>query len=295
MEAKEKFIFLDIDGTIYPAFGIIPKSVREAIQKAKENGHHVFVNSGRGKQEIPREVMALGMEGMVASAGAYVEVDGKVLADTFLEKELTDKVIDFMEEHNIVYVVSAGGRIYGTERCVKDQKKFLDMMRGTMLEKYKEKNGIQEAEIGMLFQAAEEYKEVMRVCENPKQVAHICKILFFHSEEITVEDVRRLFGDKLTVIGGSIQFMTGESGEIYSKEISKAEGMQLILDYFGAGREDSIAFGDGENDFEMLSFAGVGVAMGNGVKALKESADYVTAPADEAGIYKGFVHLGLIE
>lgn len=295
MEKEKRFVFLDIDGTIYPIFGIIPESVRLAINKAKENGHHVFVNSGRGKYEIPREVMALGMEGMVASAGAYVEVEGEILADEFLEKRLTDKVIDFLEEHNMVYVVSADGRLYGSKRCVKDQRRMLDTMKGTLLEKYREKNGIQEDKIAMIYQAAEEFKEGMRICENPKEVPHICKILFFHSEEVSVEDMKCLFGDELTVIGGSIEFMAGENGEIYAKEISKAEGMQKVLEYYGAGREASVAFGDGENDFEMLSFAGVGVAMGNAVAALKESADYVTAPADEDGIYKGFVHLGLIE
>lgn len=279
METNKKFIFLDIDGTIYQEFGVIPESAREAIRGAKENGHHIFVSSGRGKYEIPEEIMELGIEGMVASAGAYVEINGEILADSYLEKKLTDKVIDFMEENEIIYIVSSGGRLYGTSRCIKNQIRYLEEIAG---------------ESKMAEQSAKKFKTAMKIVEDTKKVQGICKILFFNSEQVTVEDIRNRFGRELTVIHGSIDFMTGESGEIYGKNVSKATGMKKIINYYGIKREDTIAFGDGENDFEMIAYAGTGVAMGNGVKALKEQADYVTDTAADNGLYKGFAYLGLI-
>ena len=56
-----------------------------------------------------------------------------------------------------------------------------------------------------------------------------------------------------------------------------------------------MAFGDGENDIEMLRFVGVGVAMGNGGDAVKAAADYVTDAVDEDGIAKALRHFGLID
>ena len=47
---------------------------------------------------------------------------------------------------------------------------------------------------------------------------------------------------------------------------------------------ECMAFGDAENDLDMLSYAGIGVAMGNAPEAVKHAADYVTASVDEKGL-----------
>ena len=73
----------------------------------------------------------------------------------------------------------------------------------------------------------------------------------------------------------------------------KPEGMKRFMRHYGWTREQTIAFGDGGNDADMLAFAGIGVAMGNAVDALKKVADYVTAPIGEDGIYKACEHLHL--
>lgn len=74
----------------------------------------------------------------------------------------------------------------------------------------------------------------------------------------------------------------------------KVSGIQACLDHWGISREEIIAFGDGENDLDMIRFAGIGVAMGNAVEAVKAAADYVTADIDDDGIAKALEHFGLI-
>ena len=54
-----------------------------------------------------------------------------------------------------------------------------------------------------------------------------------------------------------------------------------------------MAFGDGANDITMLQYAGIGVAMGNANDNVKAAADYVTAPIDQDGLAKAFVHFHL--
>ena len=51
----------------------------------------------------------------------------------------------------------------------------------------------------------------------------------------------------------------------------------------------TMAFGDGENDIEMLNYVQIGVAMGNAENSVKENADYVTDSVDDNGIQKALV------
>lgn len=58
------------------------------------------------------------------------------------------------------------------------------------------------------------------------------------------------------------------------------------MKYYGFSKEEAIAFGDGENDIEMLEAAGTGIAMGNAKDAVKERADLICKSAEEDGIYE---------
>ena len=71
-------------------------------------------------------------------------------------------------------------------------------------------------------------------------------------------------------------------------------GIKRYLELTGIKREEIIAFGDAENDLDMLRFAGIGVAMGNGAEEVKAAADYVTADIDDDGIEKALKHFQLI-
>ena len=75
----------------------------------------------------------------------------------------------------------------------------------------------------------------------------------------------------------------------------KVVGIRKYLEMNDILPEEIIAFGDAENDMEMIAFAGIGVAMGNAKDCVKECADYVTADVDDDGILKALQHFGLIE
>ena len=74
---KRKVVFLDVDGTIVNAKGLIPESAKRAIKKAVENGHKLVVCSGRSLFQLPQSLLDLGFSGMVTAAGAQVIADGK--------------------------------------------------------------------------------------------------------------------------------------------------------------------------------------------------------------------------
>ena len=72
--------------------------------------------------------------------------------------------------------------------------------------------------------------------------------------------------------------------DIVANGNSKAHGMEAICSHFGIRQEETIAFGDGGNDIEMLRWAGIGVAMGNAAPEVQSEADMVTTSVDEEGI-----------
>lgn len=72
--------------------------------------------------------------------------------------------------------------------------------------------------------------------------------------------------------------------DIVAYDNSKAHGMEAICQHYGIRQEETLAFGDGANDIEMLEWAGIGVAMGNAADNVKKHADMVTTDVDHEGI-----------
>lgn len=72
--------------------------------------------------------------------------------------------------------------------------------------------------------------------------------------------------------------------ETVKKGYSKAKGMKILGEYFNVPPERMMAVGDSENDADMISFAGIGVAMGNAQMSLKKKAKYITASVTESGV-----------
>ena len=84
------------------------------------------------------------------------------------------------------------------------------------------------------------------------------------------------------------------SADIISADQSKLKGIAHLGEVFGFELSEVMAFGDSENDLEMLSGVGVGVAMGNGEDELKDQATHVTDTNNQNGIAKALSHYGLI-
>ena len=74
----------------------------------------------------------------------------------------------------------------------------------------------------------------------------------------------------------------------------KDAGIKAVLDYENIHPEEIMAFGDGHNDLSMLSYAGIGIAMGSAEQRVKDKADYVTASVDDDGIFQALKHFNVI-
>ena len=76
--------------------------------------------------------------------------------------------------------------------------------------------------------------------------------------------------------------------------VNKATGIRDVVEFLHMSQADTIGVGDGQNDFDMLRYCDVGVAMGNSRDEVKAVADIVTDDIKEDGLKNAMVHLGLV-
>ena len=72
--------------------------------------------------------------------------------------------------------------------------------------------------------------------------------------------------------------------EFASPDVTKAAGVSFLAEHLGFARQRTVAFGDGENDIELVDWAGYGVAVENAHDRVKEVADLVCPSVDEEGV-----------
>ncbi|MGL4987725.1 MAG: HAD-IIB family hydrolase, partial [Cetobacterium sp.] len=122
----------------------------------------------------------------------------------------------------------------------------------------------------------------------------ITKFFFICEEEHHISHLEKKLKDKFKE-GLNITLSLGSCLEVMKEGVSKATAIEEVLKREGIDIQDTIAFGDGLNDLEMLSFVGKGFVMGNGSPRLKEllPENEVIKPNSENGVAKKLQELFL--
>lgn len=269
---EQKIIFFDVDGTLFDHRGELVESAREAIINLKKKGHMLFINTGRSRGEITEELKDLSFDGYICSAGSYVEVEQNVIFHKPMDTEYLPLLYEYFEKHQILYLVETNEKIYANRKNYELQ-----------IESFQKLN----------LPGANFFMSIMEACDSMLEIQGVNKVLFFQSK-IEIDEIKKQFGEMYTILPGTIEMLSGNHGEIFGKDIHKAHGMEIVLDYYGKTKDCTIAFGDGSNDLEMIQEAGIGIAMGNGRESLKKIANYVTGRPEEDGIQNALLHFGLL-
>lgn len=106
--------------------------------------------------------------------------------------------------------------------------------------------------------------------------------------------LRRNFdaADAQRIIGESIEIVdSGYAIHLKSISVNKGTGLRRISDLMGIDTENFAAIGDSENDIQMITAAGFGIAVGNAHPALRKVADLVTAGEYGAGVVEAVEYL----
>lgn len=277
-----KIIFLDVDGTIVDYDNHIPNSARQAIRKARENGHLVYVCTGRSKAEMPDDIWNIGFDGMIGGSDPYVEHKGQILQHQLIPYETAKRAVDWLESRGLEFYLESNNGLFAS-------RNFREAARPT-LRAYALGKGASEEQV--LHMEAEDALHGL-VYGGELYRDDLNKISFIlHSYQDHLDSKEAFPELKAGTWGGR-----GEEalfGDLGVKDIHKAYAVDVILQHLGANREDTIAFGDAKVDIPMLEACQIGVAMGNGGPEILAMADLITDDVREDGLYKAFEKLGLL-
>lgn len=261
-----KQLFFDIDGTLIECnldIFSITDNTRKALDKLKENGHDVFLATGRCKCFITDGVMDYPFSGYVTCNGAYVEYHGECVYKAVVTSEAIKATMELAEKYDFNYYFESADYIY-VRNCNDERHQWFaknwGMKPETVIDDFDPEKI--ETYIGMIVVNETADVSVMVEALSP----------YF--------DVQRHQSDY--------------SFDLTLKGISKAVGIEKLVERIDRSIEDTIAFGDGRNDIEMLETVNIGVAMGNAVDEAKEVANYITDRIENDGIVKALEHFELI-
>lgn len=269
-----KVLFFDIDGTLLDYTGKMPASAKEALRQARLAGHRLVICSGRSGHQLS-DWMFTDFDGIINCTGARVIYQQNVIYEHFVPREDVRRAREVLEAANGVLVAQ-------TEECT-----ILSQESYSFMKDYLVKMGRSQKRIERLLGNAV-ISPQMEAYDNIKK-------FFYHRSDKTVEQLEKELGDIFTVEASSFLKDACDSGEITCKGINKSYGMQLFIQRQGFSKEDTIAFGDGPNDLDMLSFASIGVAMGNARDTVKANADFITRDVEQDGIAYALKELGILK
>lgn len=275
-----KIIFIDVDGTLVDYEANLPNSSVEAIKKARQNGHKVYISTGRSKAEVYPNLWEIGLDGMIGGNGSYVEHHNHVVMHQLIQLEQCKRIVDWLHERGLEFYLESNNGLFASE-------KFEQRADSTMKE-YAMRKGKEDANqitVRNIYPEMIYGEDLYR--DDLNKVSYV---LDSYQDFI---DTKERFKDLESGTWGG----KGEEalfGDLGVKGITKANAIAHLLKYIKADRADTIAFGDAKIDIPMLKYCSYGVAMGNGGPEIKEVADYITDDVDKDGLYKAFLKFNLI-
>jgi len=255
-----KAVFFDVDGTLVShSRRNVPEDARLALKKLSETGIQRVLATGRHMIELS----ALPVHDI--SFDAYVTLNGQLCLDGCGNVIAENPITGTDKEHLLRLFQSCSIPIVLVEK----ERLYINF-----LNEYVEM--AQQAVSSPLPEVGEYTGNEIYLA-----VAHIKK-----------EDEQWLSAQ---LPGCAVTRWNDYGVDIVSASGGKVAGIKEYLKQTGIRREETMAFGDGENDMGMLEFVGIGVAMGNAEPCVKEIADHVTSSVDEGGILNALTAYGLID
>lgn len=259
-----KAVFFDIDGTLWDSANRIPESTVTAIRALRARGHYAFLCSGRARAYIQHPALfAIGFDGVLAGCGTHVEIGGKILYEKIIDRALAVHTVETVRRYGFRPILE------GPEYLYMDAEDFAHEPFGQKVIR----------ELGDHLVGIREHYGEWRINK-----------LSCATDHANREGGFAALSEHYTYL-----IHNSDVVELVPKGHTKATGIMKVCAHFGIDRADTFAVGDSVNDLEMLSYAGVGIAMGNADWQVKRAADYVTDALYDDGVYRAMAHFGLME
>jgi Cof subfamily protein (haloacid dehalogenase superfamily) len=193
---------------------------------------------------------------IVCYQGAVVAepVSGRWLRHVPIPLELARETIAAVNEEGFGLNCYVGDELYVAE-ITPEARKYADFQ------------GLELHPVGNLLEWLDEPPTKLVVIDDPEVLDGLKQRMF------------ERFGDRLYISKSLPYFL-----EFASPDVTKASGLEFVSKHLGFSRDRTVAFGDGENDIELVDWAGYGVAVANAHERMKEVADFVCPSVEEEGV-----------
>ena len=274
-----KLICVDVDGTLIDNKNRISERTKNALLEAQRRGTIVAIISGRPDNLVFDHLRTLRLPQYAGAIGNYNGTKltlcetGEVIFDKKIKHEIAIEYLKEIEKYHFQISILDNENIYSTADR-EDEMSLFFQERPAMEQVLNEEN--EEIFILPEFQ----YHKVDKISEVLDFEPHSIQIAGDTNELLEVfGEIHDKFNDVI-----HLTFTSDSSLEAMPKGITKATSMRKLVDYYGIELKDVLAFGDSQNDYEMIRDAGCGVAMENAQSIVKEVADYITLTNLEDGI-----------
>jgi Cof subfamily protein (haloacid dehalogenase superfamily) len=249
-------IATDFDHTLVWKDGELQPRTIAALRRANNAGLHVIVVTGRMVQSVKRFLEPLGFdEALVCYQGAVVVAeDGTWLRHEPIPLELAREAIAAIESEGFGPNVYVGDQLYVAEDT--------PQARGYA--------GFQHLDVHTVGNV------LAWLTESPTKLVCVGDPVSLDGVEVRM---KQRFGSRMHISKSLPHFL-----EFAAAGVTKGSGLQFLSERLGFTREETIGFGDGENDVELLQWAGYGIAVENAHPRVKALADWVCPAAADEGV-----------
>lgn len=256
-----KIVFFDVDGTLLSEVDrSLAASTKEAVTALIDKGIKVVVATGR-PHNMCQSFLELGIDNIISANGALIKCKDETIHQSLLAPETVRELSEFAK-------LNGSGLSYFTDRLA---------MNGMG----RQNERVQEA----LFETLglTQYPDAM-----DSLVDEICCMCLYADDDEAGKYVEHFPTLRFERFHGYVLNVLEET------KVCKSTAMRKVLEHYQIDASESIAFGDGGNDMDMLAAAGLGIAMGNAHDALKQQADFITKKSSEGGIDFALRKFGVI-
>lgn len=247
-----KLIALDIDATLTNDQKIITPITKEALLKAQQQGVKVVIASGRMPFGIKPYAQELQLEkyggcSIGFNGGLVMDSQDNIISCNYLDKKYLPLVYKELNNTNITTIVHHNNQLYGDKKLNKFTFVSAKISNAKM-------------------------HRVDNLCEFVDFDIHKILLTGENQQLKTVEKILlQKYKNELEICFSAPWFL-----EIMPKGVNKGEALNVLCQKYNISPQEVIACGDNFNDYTMIKFAGLGVAMKNATEDLKKQADYVT-------------------
>ena len=264
---RPKLVVCDLDGTLLNGTGPVSPAVRQAMQDTVDAGHWITVCTGRGYQLLKPFL------GQIAVNAPLICCNGGLILDSRSLQVIYAAPTPLELAHDTIRLAMTRG--WRALAYFADMLTLLYYGYSPFDPTRSPRSGYQLVRDGVLVA---EGPDPLTVITEPLQKLMVLAPMSSATPEF-VSAIQDKVGDRARVVLSSPR-----AAELLVSGVSKAEGLKRVARRVHVSRRDTIAIGDADNDVDMLRWAGLGIAMGNAMPAVRAVARWFAPAVDQDGV-----------